>query len=87
MGTACLIFYGGLVTGGVILGTEIFKENLNRLEAISFAGGLLGLAMIYSFAFDVTKLIWMLWALFGGLVTTSWNVFAKKFPNAIQQLS
>jgi drug/metabolite transporter, DME family len=78
IGTAYFLFYSGSTIGGYLIGMFLFKELLTPTKLVSLALIFIGLALIYSLAIDVNKLLFVLVALFSGLTGAAWNTFSKK---------
>jgi drug/metabolite transporter (DMT)-like permease len=81
IGTTYFIFYAGSTIFGYIIGGLIFKEKLTKAKATSLALSMVGLFLIYTVNFELSRAILMLLALTCGCGIAVWNTFSKKVSN------
>jgi len=78
IGTATLLFYGSLVTGGYLLGKIAFKENINLIKLISLLSAFIGMFAIYQFQLQPSQYLPALLTIIAGFMGSVTVILPKK---------
>jgi drug/metabolite transporter (DMT)-like permease len=85
IGTSYFLLYATMIIGGFIFGSLLYKEQVNKVKALSIILSLVGLSLIFSVEFSPGKFRFMIFGLLAGISTALWNALSKKvsdrYPN------
>ena len=81
IGTVNFLMFGSILIAGEALGTILFNEKFDRTEIISLLISLTGLAVMFELVASPDTLIYIIYALIGGALIGSYNVFSKKISD------
>lgn len=85
IGTAIMLFYTGLVTGGYIWGKFVFKEKITFKIFISLILGILGMLVIYKFDLKPNQIFPALMTILAGFMGSAGVILPKKTVGDYQE--
>lgn len=77
IGTTYFLTFAAATICGYILGSLLFKEEINRTNFVALGLAILGLALVYSVNFEVSTIGYSLAAVVAGIAAPGWSVFSK----------
>ena len=86
IGTATLIFYAALLTGGYLIGKFSFKEKITKVKWISLGLALLGMLVIYQLTLNSNQLLAAGLTVLAGLMGSGGVVFSKKLSGEYPEI-
>ena len=85
IGTAIMLFYTGLVTGGYIWGKFVFKEKITFKIFTSLILGILGMLVIYKFDLKPNQIFPALMTILAGFMGSAGVILPKKTVGDYQE--
>ena len=86
IGTATLLFYAALLTGGYLIGKFSFKEKVTKIKWISLGLALLGMLVIYQLTLNSGQLLAVGLTILAGLMGAGGVVFSKKLSGEYPEI-